>query len=288
MDADTRHQLKTNELAEVLATLRDLKNPRFLYPAGAVALVAIAVLAWLSWRYSQRLTAERDWERLGRISLDLSDPDASRVAAAQSEARALLQERTAAHVRGYARLELARSLVAQGMAQPDQRAAAFDEAVRLLEQTRSDPAAPPLLNASSTFLLATTCESQYQFDRAKQLYQSLADDTRSVGSPYKALAEDRLTSLDTLTKPVVFTPGEPPAPPPPATQTVTLSPQPLQPPLLTPQPAPSEPIILRPVPGPGEEPAPAPQTPPPPPPQEQPPQPEPTPQTPEAQPDQSP
>lgn len=264
MDADTRRQLKTNELADALASLKDLKSPRFLYSAGAVVVLAIAVLAWFGWRYSQRLAAERDWDRLERVVLGLSDADANVASGAQNELRAMLQEKLPPSVLGYARIELARSRVEQGLAQPTERPAAFEEAAKMLEQVRSDPESTPLLQAEATFLLASTYESLRQFEGAKELYQSLAQDTRYAGSPYKALADFRLADLDKLAKPVAFVPGEPP-PPPPLTATtqpgtVILNPTPVsrdQWPRLPAPPAPApQPAAEEPQPAPQPEPAP--------------------------------
>jgi hypothetical protein len=288
MDADTRRQLKTNELADALASLKDLKSPRFLYAAGAVVVVAIAVLAWFGWRYSQRLAAERDWDRLERVVLGLSETDANVAAGAQNELRAMLQEKLPPSVLGYARIELARSRVEQGFAQPSERPAAFGEAAKVLEQVRSDPESTPLLQAEATFLLASTYESMRQFEGAKELYQSLTQDTRYAGSPYKALADFRLADLDKLARPVAFVPGDPPPPPQPTSQSVTLTPQ------FQPQPATTQPgtVILNPTPVPRDQwpslpapPAPTPK------PAEEPqpaPQPEPAPEKPPAEPGPSP
>ena len=288
MDADTRHQLKTNELADALASLKDLKSPRFLYSAGAVVVVAIAVLAWFGWRYSQRLAAERDWDRLERVVLGLSDTDANVAAGAQNELRAMLQEKLPPSVLGYARIELARSQVERGLADPSARPAAFEEAAKVLEQVRSDPESTPMLQAAATFLSASTAESLRQFDRARELYQALVQDTRYAGSPYKALADFRLADLDKLAKSVAFVPGDPPPPPQPTSQSVTLTPQ-LTPPTATTQPGtvtlnptpvprdqwPSLPAPPAPTPKPAEEPQPAPQ-------------PEPAPEKPPAEPGPSP
>jgi predicted negative regulator of RcsB-dependent stress response len=292
MDADTRHQLKANTLAEALASLRDLKDARFLYSAGAVAVVLIVVLAWFGWRYSQQVAAERDWDRLNRIAVGLSAKDANVLTGAQNDLRAMLQEKIAPGVVDYARLELARSLVDQALTQPSSRQAAFTEAASVLEQIRSDPTAAPMLQAAATFMLASTYESTHQFDKAKELYTSLVDETRYAGSPYKLLAQDRLTNMDTLTAPIAFAPGEPPPPPPPPTQPVTLTPQ-MGPPTSQPGAPTPRMITLTPTPGGGlapMPPGPAQQTPPQPPaPQPQPapqptPPPQPPPQTPPAPP----
>jgi predicted negative regulator of RcsB-dependent stress response len=232
MDADTRHQLKSNELVEMLAGLKDLKKPQYLYPSIAVLAVLIGIVAWYGWRYSQRVAAAQDWQRLERIVASLGTGDPSAVSGAQSELRAMLQEKVQPGVRGYARIELARSRVEQGLAEPTERPEAFEEASRLLEEVLNDPAATDMQRAQATFLLASTCESLRQFDRAKELYQTLMQEPKYAGSPYRELAEKRLSNLDALSKPIAFTPGEappPPAPPAPTTRAV-LSPDIMGPP----------------------------------------------------------
>jgi predicted negative regulator of RcsB-dependent stress response len=287
MDADTRHQLKSNELADMLTSLKDLKKPQYLYPSLLVLVILVAVGAWYGWRYSQRVAAEQDWQRLDRISAGLNSGDASALSGAQGELRAMLQEKLPPSVQGYARIELARSRVEQGLSQPAERPGAFEEAAKLLEEVRSDPTTAPMQQAEATFLLASTCESLRQLDRAKELYQSLTQDAKYVGSPYRALAEKRLSDIDTLAKPVAFVPGEAPAPTPPANKTMTLSPDTMGPPaeptgrtmVLTPSPSgprqapPPNPAAPSPQPVTPPQPQPAPQ----PPPNPTPPPPNPTP-----------
>lgn len=226
MDADTRHQLKQNELAEALSKLRDLRDPRILATAGVIVVILLAVLVWYGWRASQQATLERGWARLSDIAANLSGADPSAVTAAQGELRTLLQETSSPSVAGYARLALARSRYDQGMLQPEERQAAFNEAITLLEQIRADSATRTDLDAAAAFLLASTYESTRQFDKARQLYQTLKDDTRYAGLPYGALSADRLATLDDLTDPIAFTPGEAPPPPAPETQAATPAPAP--------------------------------------------------------------
>lgn len=212
MDADTRHQLKQNELAEALAKLRDLRDPRFLYTVGAVVVIAIGVLAWYGWRYTQRQSLEQGWQRLEKIAASMSAGDPAVTASAQSDLRTMIRDTSSHWLLGYARLELARSLVETGLLQPTDREANFAEAVKVLTELRTDPDAPPLINAPATFLLATTHESLREFDQAKDLYQALVNDARYAGSPYTTLATERLADIETLAAPVVFVPGDPPPP----------------------------------------------------------------------------
>lgn len=269
MDADKRHQLKQNELAEALARLRNFNDPRFIY--GIVALVAIGlgVLAWYGWQYSRRHALEQGWQRLSLASAGLASNDTNRVTAAQEDLRSMIADTKHAGLAGYARLELAASRIAQAFRQPAQRPAAFEDAASLLEQIRATPESPRTLQAAATFALASTYESLRRFDKAKELYKILTDEPQYQAFAYKTLAEDRLSSLDTLLKPVTFEPGTPPQP----TTQATNAPIRLEP---TSQPTLQVPIQLTPTDSPLETAAPpAPTTPAEQPPEQPPPAPEP-------------
>lgn len=215
MDADTRHQLKQNELVEALGKLRGLKDdPKTFYTLIAVAVVIVAVVVWLGWRYSREHALQQGWQRLATISTGLAVGDETQVAGAEQDLRAMIAEASDPGLAGYARLRLARSRVDRAMAQPEGREAALQEARDLLEQIRSDPATRPMLDAAAAFLLATTCESLREIDRAREVYESLTQDTRYAGSPYVELARWRLEDIDTLTVRVAFAPGHPPQPEP--------------------------------------------------------------------------
>jgi predicted negative regulator of RcsB-dependent stress response len=282
MDAGTRHQLKTNELADMLASLKDLRKPQYLFPAIGILVILAGVAAFYGWRYNQRIAAEQDWQRLDRAVAKMSSGDPSAVSEAQADLQGMLQEKMPASVLGYARIELARSRVEQGLSQPSERPGAFEEAAKLLEEVRSNPALPPMQQAEATFLLASTRESMRQFDQAKELYQTLTQDAKYTGSPYRTLAEKRLSDIDALAKPIAFLPGEAPAPPPPpapTSKTMTLSPDRTLPDMMgPPYTPPPGPVTLTPLPQP-QNPSPT-ERPQPPSPQAQPPAPQPQPAVP--------
>ena len=212
MDADKRHQLKQNELAEALAKLRDFNDPRFRYLLAAVGVVVVVVLAWYGWRYTHRQALERGWQRLSTSAAALLSQDSGRIVGAEKDLRDLMQESSDPGLTGYARLELATAKMRQAFTDPTQRTIAFEDARTLLEQIRSTPQTPPMLQAGATFALASACESLREFDKARALYKSLIDDTRFQGFAYGKLAEERLKTLDALSERVAFTQGEPPAP----------------------------------------------------------------------------
>lgn len=257
MDADKRHQLKQNELAEALAKLRDFSDPRFIYALVAVAAIGLGVLAWYGWQYSRRHALEQGWQRLNVAAGALFSDDANRLASAQEDLRAMIADTKDQGLAGYARLELATSRISQAFRQPAQRREAFEDAANLLDQILREPQSPLSLRAAANFALASTHESLRQFDKAREFYKVLVDDPQYAAFAYKPLAEDRLANLDKLTSTVAFEQGLPPAP---ATQ-----PQATAVPLQVGQPpaqmVPVQPVAPQPAPA-GGEPQPAPQTPP--------------------------
>jgi tetratricopeptide (TPR) repeat protein len=264
MDADARHQLKTNELALALARLRNLKDPKSLLTLAALLVAAAAVVGWFVWKYSREHSLEQGWTRLAKISGSLLADDPVAVIGAQSDLRAMIQQTTDPRLVGYARLRLARSRIDQAFDQPAERQEALEEAADLLRQVLSDPQTPPLLHAPASFLLATTYESLRQMDKAQELYKAIVTEERYAGSPYRGLAAARLESLAALATPVVFEPGNPPAPEPAPTQPATsltpveLAPVEVAPPAATEEesesPAPEAPVSQPAEPGASESP----------------------------------
>lgn len=221
MDADTRHQLKQNELVEAINRLRDLRDPRFLALLGLLAVVVLGLLGWKAWSYSQRLKLEQTSQRLGALQDALDSFDGARIARAQADLRELISTTRQADMAAAARLLLARSRYDQAMQMAAERPTGFEEAAAQLEQVIAAPTVSPMLQAAATYLLANTYESLRRFDEARTLWQRLAREARYAGTPYPALAEERLLTIDDLSSAVAFVPGNPPPPPPPAEGTGT-------------------------------------------------------------------
>jgi hypothetical protein len=219
MKADERHQLKQNELAEALGQLRDWNSPTTRYTILVLALVAIAFGAWRAWAYHQRHALEQGWQRLGNIEMALAGKDQAAAAGAVSDLRALIQETSDPGLQGYARLRLARERVQEAFSKPEERQAAFGEAVQILEQIIRGPNTPASLEAAASFALGSTHEClatvepasrQSSLDKAAELYQRITQEPRFKGTPYPALAADRLKTMASLKTAIALTPG--PAP----------------------------------------------------------------------------
>ncbi|MEW6249612.1 MAG: hypothetical protein AB1716_03115 [Planctomycetota bacterium] len=223
MDADTRHQLKQNELAEMLLQVRHkLDDPRARYALlAAGALLVLALVGYLWHRSRQSAAAERSQQLSSIVNEQLRFITPEGLPAAQQQLRNLLTEITEPELAGYTRLQLARTYIEQGLRDPNARPQAFEDAARLLEEVNANPQSTPMLKASASFALASTYESLGQPDKAQELYTRLADPAYA-GSPYQQLAAERLSTIDRAALRVTFLPGSAPpetqpAPPAPTT-----------------------------------------------------------------------
>ncbi|MCK4342273.1 MAG: tetratricopeptide repeat protein, partial [Phycisphaerae bacterium] len=220
MDADTRHQLKQNELAEALEKLRDLNNPTTRYTIALVLVVIVFFASWKGWSYSRQHALEQTSQRLGELETILAGSDKTKVDGAINDLRTLIQETSHPALAGFARLLLARALSDQALAQPERRQEALGEAVAVLEEIVGSDGIPPMVEAAATYALATTYESLREFDQAAALYDRLLTDPRFKGSPYVLGAaphfpwaadyvpgaKERLENLEDLKTPIKFEP----------------------------------------------------------------------------------
>ena len=219
MDADTRHQLKQNELAEALARLRHLDDRRIRMGLLALGAVLVLVLAVYVWRASSARAREREWDQLyqNTIALLTSAGD-EQLDSLQAQMRALIDSASTPNLGASARVQLAVSYINEGLADPAQRPKAFEEAVALLQPLVNDQAVAPLFRAPALYALANAYESLGQFDKSKELHRQLVETADYDGSIYKQGAERLMQDANDLTTPIAFAPGEAPPPPPPPTQ----------------------------------------------------------------------
>lgn len=253
MDADKRHQLKTNELAAALQRLRDVgRDPTTRY--WIIGVVAVVVLVggyrlWGSVRVSQ---IANGWWELAQVTAQANQNPAG-TAEGLRRVIADAPDRTLA---AHARLRLAGTLRAQAHAQPTGGEALLREAIEILRGLCDDPATPRELVPPAAFSLGTSYESLRDFDSAAAAYRGIVADPRSAGTMFRELAEQRLATLDELRTPIAMAAGTRP----PETQPAT-TPQmsPLTDPLMGPPIAPAPPTD-QPLP----PPVPQPQAPPPP------------------------
>lgn len=224
MDADTRHQLKTNELAEALSKLRDFgRDPQTQLWVLVIVVILVAWGGYKYWNYARDSKVAQAWQELEQINRRLIAEGDSTTAVA--DLQALIDDSSNATVRTTARIRMAATLRQQAEDSPDEYEQLLSKSVAALEPVLEDKDAPPALVAAATFALATDHESLRQFDEAQTLYEQLRDNERFVGSPFHNAADVRLETLDDLRQPVTFLPGSPPPPVPVQATSQPLAPQ---------------------------------------------------------------
>lgn len=201
MDADTRHQLRQNELAEALSKIWDFSDRRSLTWLGVIVVIALAYVGYKYWGWRQQtnlIQAER-----ALSSLNPADPSLGN--APLDQLRRLIAENSDPGLLGRARLLLAQGLEARGLG-PD-GAERLQQAERVYQEILAMPQAPAVVKAPAKYRLGILYETRRDFEAARETYTSLSTDSGFAGSPFTGLAEARLESLDELAKQVTFEAG---------------------------------------------------------------------------------
>ena len=217
MDADTRHQLKTNELAEWLSSI-SLSDRRTLLWIGVLLVIALGYAAWRVNAWQRQTLLDQQWATLAQVSAELAQPTNETF----DRARQLIVEAKDPTLAMLARLRLASALIREAGANADDPY--LTEAGSLLETIVNDASVPPQIRAGALYELGTVHETRRELDAARKCYQQLLDEPAFAGIPYVELARGRLETLDDLSRPVEFLPGQPPAATRPATQPATTAP----------------------------------------------------------------
>lgn len=259
MDADTRQELKKNELADALTKLGGMEAKKWLQIAAIVVVIALVVIGVRAWSGAKQAARDRAWG-----DLVLADADAKEADEVLNRLRGLLDRHDEPAFQAAVRLRLGAALAHQAQKDPGKHDALMREAVGVLSAI--PPRVAPGFQAAADFLLAQVHESLLEFDKARELYQRLVANDAYAGYPQRELAQGALASLDQLkSNPVQFTPGDKPAPVP-ATQAAVpgqrlsdlLPPQPAAAPAETPAAPTEQPTQPEsPAAAPGAEPAPA-------------------------------
>jgi len=214
MDADTRHQLKQNELAEALGRLRSLGDRNFWLWLVIIILIFGGWGSYRLWRSQKEALLATTWSQLLEVNtLGSADPTA-----AIDQLQLLSADSTDAKLTAAARVRLGGALLSKAVEDADQRDALLSRAEQTFLQVVQSPESPKPLAAAATFALGSVYESQHRLDDAQRVYRELIDDERFADLPYGELAQERLDSFDELREKVVFTPGDPPS----ATQPASL------------------------------------------------------------------
>lgn len=206
MDADTRHQLKKNELAEALSKLRDFSDKRTIGWMVVIVVIALgyAGMKFWNWRTESRLAEASQ----AIVQIDVSDPALGD--APLTQLRQIISQGDNA-VTALARLKLAEGLQARG------RAAGGESNLNQAEQEYGilieGANAPMHVRAAACYRLGMLYETKRDFAKAEEIYRKLTGDSAYAGSPFQDLASFRTDVLDDLKTPVMFAPGVKPLPP---------------------------------------------------------------------------
>jgi len=206
MDADTRHQLRQNELAEALARLRDFTDRRTLAWLGVIVAIALAYGGYRYWRWRQEVQLAQSFRVLSTVNA--LAPELGE--APLEQLRELIAKTSDPAVRALARLELAQGLEARAVRDGDP--ARLAEAEAEYQKLMQMPGVPNHLKAAALYRLGMVYESQRDFARARQAFTTLSTDPRFEGTPQKTRATLRLGELDELAVAVHFEPGAKPLP----------------------------------------------------------------------------
>lgn len=207
MDAETKEQLKTNDLATQLVRLEHAVE-KYWFPVVLVVLVVFGGFLLVRFYRAQQIAAEEArWGSL--VAIDTQDQTLGD--APLDTVRKLIAENTDANFLAQARMRLAAGLIDRGLESRDLKR--FDEAEQLLRAVADDSQVAVSTQAAATYQLAAVYESKREFDKAKAEYQKLATDAKFANNPFKNLAEMQVEMLPKLGTPVAMTPGSPPPPP---------------------------------------------------------------------------
>ncbi len=210
MDAQTRHELKQNELQQMLSGFGFLKTETGRNVTLAVIAIVVLYGGYRLWSWNSGRSAFQSWTAL----MSTNVPNAIDGAADLGALREIVSSAGDARLRAWAELRLGCGLLRQANFDPTKREQYTNDAVEVLEQLSSAAGTPATIAAAAEFAMANAYEMQRNFEQAKATYQAIADNERYAGSPYQTLAGERAESIDDLTTAVIFTPGAAPRPDP--------------------------------------------------------------------------
>ncbi len=210
MDAQTRHQLKQNELAEALTRLRGVRfDSRMRLVLVGLAVVIVAIIAFRAWRSSAQRKLESQWGQISFTTLTAQgDEDGSNA----EKLRGVISSTSDNALKACARVRLAAALRTQALNTPERRQELLNEAAGALKDVTSSNAAALPMRGAAMLSLAGVDEALNQFNEARELYTTLSTDPKFDGYPVRDVAADKLKTLDRVAKPVELVAGEAPVP----------------------------------------------------------------------------
>lgn len=224
MDAEHRHELKRNELAEALSHLKDWREiDRSWFVT--IGIVVVAILAWASvrtWTWAAQQAEYSSWAQYQQISQEMVQSASPDGMLNLSELRTAANGGLSSSITPLAKLELAEALCHNASLDSTNR----DELLNEAKKTVSEALAlvvtmkTPVLEAAALITQASIEEALGEFDAARATYEKLQQ-PRFAGSPFTtplgvgmayeqpSIVEQRLENLDEVSEPTHMLPGSP-------------------------------------------------------------------------------
>ncbi len=201
MDAETRHHLKTNELAEALSKVRSVSDEKLLPWLIGIVVILLAFLGVRWWNGAQEAKQVNEWSELNRVNVAGAGPQAL------EPLEQLANEGLTPGVRHAAMLKIGQESLRLALTREIDRAQLLKSAENALDRLLKEKNVAPTIAASAKFVLATVYESQARPDEAETLYNELKTD--APGTPFAIMAESRLGTMEQARVTVEFLPGSP-------------------------------------------------------------------------------
>ncbi len=230
MRADHRHELKTNELADWLMHFPDWlkENRNSLIGTAAVIVIVVAVYFWMF--YHKNIAAARSQVRLTNLVTQLpkQKADIAQAMAQKSDQSYLLidlakdlqdfaQSTSKREMSALASIERADTLRSElhyrsGEISQEEMTKQIAQAQASYEQAFQKAKDVPALASTAQLGLGLCEEELGNVAKAKEIYQSIAENAAYNGTTAKAAAAQRLKTADDYQGKVVFKPAPPPQP----------------------------------------------------------------------------
>lgn len=205
MDAETRHQLKQNELAQAISGIADFSDKRTWAWLGVILVVIVVYggYKYVGWR--ARAVRLEHAQSLSSINIY----DSAQSESALNQLRELLGRTNEPELKALTRFKLAQGLELHAGAEDADKLAAAEAEYQQVLDARGVMSS---LKASALYRLALLKENRRDFAGARACLAELSENPNYAGSPLADLAKSRLESLDDLSVPVAMLEGGKPAP----------------------------------------------------------------------------
>lgn len=206
MDAETREQLKTNELAHSLVAAKEWFDKYGNWILGTIAALALGFAGYRLWSWRHESALEKGWSELLLVQTNGPATDS----APADQLRRIIGESPDASLRTAARVRLANMLATRAVESGE--ASQLEGAISEFKAIVDSPDSSNLFRAAAQFRLGSLYETKRDFSSAKAAFQTVTSDARYADSPFVVIAKERIESMSSIEPPVTFTAGGPPPP----------------------------------------------------------------------------